>query len=235
MKQLFTRVFCILLCFGFYQEVKGQAALVVLIFGDKLATEKFHLSIDMGLGVTSLSDLTSQERKINPYFGMGTFIKLNDKWAVTPEFKPLSPKGAKNTKPVYDYSSSLNNPEYKINLNYIDVPVLLQYKITKQLFVSAGPQISFLTGAKQQSEGESIPSGKSFEVYEDVSSTFNPYFFQVPIEIGYSLSTQVGGKGVDFKVRYNIGVSDMIADPAYGSCKGSSLLVFLSFPFIKAD
>ncbi len=235
MKQLFTKICCILFCIGFYHEVKGQAALVVLIFGDKLATEKFHLSIDLGVDATSLPNIPGSERKLNPYFGMGTFIKLNDKWALTPEFKPLSPKGAQNTKPVYDYGSILKNPEYRIDLNYIDVPVLLQYKITKQLFVSAGPQVSFLTGAKQHTEGESITLGRSFEVREDVKSTFNPIYFQVPLELGYSLSTQVGGKGMDLKIRYTIGVSDMVSNSTYGSTKGSSLLVFLSFPFIKAD
>ncbi len=32
----------------------GQAALLVLIFGDKIASEKFHLSLDAGLNVANL-------------------------------------------------------------------------------------------------------------------------------------------------------------------------------------
>lgn len=233
MKHFFTKVFCVLCCVGFYQQAKGQAALIVLIFGDKLATEQFHLSIDMGVDLTSMPGIPGAERKISPYFGMGTFVKLNDKWAFTPEFKPLSPKGAKNTKPVYDYGTKLANPEYRVSLSYIDVPLLVQYKVTKRLFISAGPQISFLTGAKQRVSGEEITTGKTLEIVEKTPSTFKSVYYQFPVEVGYSLSTQLGGKGVDLKFRYTFGISDMISDASYGSSRGSSLLAFLSFPFVK--
>ncbi len=187
----------------------------------------------MGVDLTNMPGIPGADRKLNPYFGMGTFVKLNDKWALTPEFKPLSPKGAKSTKPVYDYSATATDPVYRITLNYIDIPVLVQYKITKRLFISAGPQVSFLTGAKQQAEGVQISTGKTLELSEKVTSTFKSVYYQFPVEVGYSLSTQLGGKGVDLKFRYTFGISDMIADPSYGSSRGSSILAFLSFPFVK--
>jgi hypothetical protein len=235
MKHFFAKIYCLFFCLCAFQQAKGQAALIVLIFGDQLATEQFHLSIDMGVDFTNMPGIPGAERKLNPYFGMGTFVKLNDKWALTPEFKPLSPKGAKNTKPAADYGNILKNPEYRITANYIDVPVLLQYKVTDRLFISAGPQVSFLTSARQSVEGEEITTGKSLRVSEKVSSTFKSVYYQFPVEVGYSLSKQLGGKGVDFKARYTFGLTDMIADPSYGSSRGSSILVFLSFPFVKAD
>lgn len=81
-------------------KVKSQAALLALIFGDKVASEKFHLSVDLGMNFASMPGLEKQNGTHGFYFGLGTFIKLNDKWALTPEFKPLSPRGAKDVLPL---------------------------------------------------------------------------------------------------------------------------------------
>ena len=213
-------------------SVQAQAALLALIFGDKVASEKFHLSVDAGLNFSSMPGLKSQESMHGFYFGLGTFVKINDKWAITPEFKPLSPRGAKHVLPLKDYSSVLTNINYDIALNYIDIPVLAQYKLSPELFIAAGPQFSFLTTAKQLSSGN-LPSGSSVDITEKMNSNFTSFYFSIPLEIGYSLSSARKGKGVDLKLRYNIGMSEMIAASNYGSSKGSTIQIFLSFPFIN--
>ena len=214
-------------------SVQAQAALLALIFGDKVASEKFHLSVDAGLNFSSMPGLKSQESMHGFYFGLGTFVKINDKWAITPEFKPLSPRGAKHVLPLKDYSSVLTNINYDIALNYIDIPVLAQYKLSPELFIAAGPQFSFLTTAKQLSSGN-LPSGSSVYITEKMNSNFTSFYFSIPLEIGYSLSSARKGKGVDLKLRYNIGMSEMIAASNYGSSKGSTIQIFLSFPFINS-
>ena len=213
--------------------LQAQAALLALIFGDKVASEKFHLSIDGGLNVSSLPGLKNQEPTLGFYFGLGTFVKLNDKWALTPEFKPLSPRGAKNVKPLNDYSTVLilKDVSYDFALNYIDIPVLAQYKITPKLFISTGPQVSFLISADQVSNGQ-LPTDKTVDVVEDMESDFESIYLSIPLEVGYSLSNARKGKGVDLKVRYNIGMTEMFSNTAYGSTNGSTVQIFLSFPFI---
>jgi len=69
--------------------VKAQAMYIVLIFGDRIATEQFHLTIDAGANITGMPGLDGTKKLVGLYYGMGTFIKLNEKWALTPEFKPL--------------------------------------------------------------------------------------------------------------------------------------------------
>ena len=213
-------------------KAHGQAALLVLLFGDKIATEKFHLSIDAGVNIASLPGLTNQKSAYGLYFGLGTYIKLSDKWALTPEFKPVSPRGAKAVLPLRDYSSVLTDVSYDIALKYIDVPVLAQYKITPQLFVGAGPQLSFLTLAKQLATGN-LPAGNPVDIQEKMKSNFQSVYFSVPLEIGYSLSDSRKGKGMDIKLRYNIGASQILSAPGYGSSQGSTLQLFLSFPFVN--
>jgi len=234
MKQQITKLVLIVgLFFMSIIRIQAQAALLALIFGDKVATEKFHLSIDAGLNFSSMPGLKSQQTMHAVYFGLGTFIKLDDQWAITPEFKPLSPRGAKNVLPVRDYSSVLTNVSYDLELNYIDVPVLAQYKLTPELFFSAGPQFSFLTSAKQLASGK-LPLGSTVDITEKMNSNFNSFYLSIPLEIGYSLSSARSGKGVDVKLRYDIGLSEMIAASNYGSTKGSTIQLFLSFPFIKS-
>lgn len=75
------RVILISILSSFIMTVSyGQAALLVLILGDKVATEKFHLSIDGALNISSLPDFNPGETIIGVNFGLGTHIMLNEEW-----------------------------------------------------------------------------------------------------------------------------------------------------------
>jgi hypothetical protein len=134
--------------------------------------------------------------------------------------------------PLRDYSAALTNINYDFVLNYIDVPVIAQYKLNKKVFIGAGPQLSFLTSAKQVSTG-TLPLGSKVDIEEKMNENFKPVYFSVPLEIGYSLSDFRKGKGMDIKFRYNIGASEMINANKYGSTTGTTFQLFLSFPFVK--
>jgi hypothetical protein len=213
-------------------KCNAQAALLVLIFGDKIASEKFHTSIDGGLNLSNMHGLDGSKKKFGLYFGLGTFLKLNDKWALTPEFKPLSQRGAKDVKPLIEYTSG-TDLKYSFLLNYIDIPVLVQYKITSKLFVSGGPQISFLTSAKQQTTGKKLDNGSEFVFSEDIEGSYTPINLSIPVEIGYSLPEVIPGQGIEIKVRYCFGLYNVFKDGNYGSSTLSGFQFFLSFPFIK--
>jgi hypothetical protein len=214
----------------------AQAALLVLIFGDKIATENFHTSIDLGLNFSNLAVTDGTKFKVGPYFGLGTFIKINDKWALTPEFKPLSKRGARDAKPFIVYTD-LVSPKNMVILNYIDVPVLIQYKITPKIMLSTGPQFSFLTSANQQTEGTMDNNGTSQDVTvtQDFQDSFNSISYSIPIEIGYILPEMVKGHEIDLKLRYCIGLNNVVKDAAYGSSNLSYFQFFISLPFVKKE
>jgi hypothetical protein len=133
--------------------------------------------------------------------------------------------------PISIYSGLVPDATYDFNLGYIDVPVLAQYKLTPKVFASAGPQISFLTRARQIAE-TTLPTGQEVSVNEDISDNFNALYFSVPLELGYSLHNARDGKGLNLKLRYNVGVSNMFSNTDYGSSRGSTFQVFLSLPFV---
>lgn len=228
------KIFCIVVFISIANGIQAQAAILALLFGDKVASESFHISIDLGMNFSSMPGLSQQAGRRGFKYGLGTFIKLNDKWALTPELKLLSPRGANNVLPMNDYSDVLTNPKYDLDVRHIDIPILAQYRITPKLFASTGPQVSFLTRGRQIAEGR-LPNGQTVTVTEDMKDNFESLYFAVPFEIGYSLHTARDGKGLNIKFRYNLGLSEMIAKPGYGSTRGSTFQAFISLPFVLPE
>jgi hypothetical protein len=218
----------------------GQAALIVLILGDKVATEQFHLSIDGALNLSSFTGLEESKMGAGVNFGLGTHIKLGEKWHLKPEFKPLSRKKATSINTITNVPG-VEGGEFiikssKVTLNYIDIPVFLQYNITPQFYVSAGPQISFLTSANQFSTGEK-EDGTESTIKIDTRSLFNDIDLSFPVEAGYTLklATKRSTSTMDVNVfaRYEYGFMEVFKDPEVGSSKVSLFQVGLSLPFIK--
>lgn len=213
----------------------GQAALIVLILGDKVATEKFHLSMDGALNIASFQNPGQGKNNIGINFGLGTHLKLGERWSLQSEFKPLSQKGARSLNPIVSVPSEIEEGKTGIKLNYIDIPVMLQYKIGKKIFVASGPQISILTSASQNTEG--TLDGNDVIIKRDVQSYFEKIDFSFPVEVRYSLSltrkkanTKVD---VDAFLRYSYGLTEVYKDQAIGSAHNSTFQIGLSFPFIK--
>jgi hypothetical protein len=214
----------------------GQAALLVLILGDRVATENFHLSIDGALNIASLPNFENGKTNIGLNFGLGTHIKLGEKWHLKPEFKPLSQKGAIIIDPITALPPEIQSDKTKIRLNYIEIPVLLQYNISPGFFVSAGPQLSILSAAQQFTKGK-ISGGAETLLKIDIESYFNKYDVSFPVELGYSLhlSTKKSATKTDVNIfaRYVYGLTDVFKDPAVGSSHNSTFQIGISLPFVK--
>jgi hypothetical protein len=229
------RVLLITLISSFTMAVShGQAALLVLILGDKVATEKFHLSIDGALNLSSLQNPGLGKNSLGVNFGLGTHLKLGERWFLETDFKPLSQKGAKSVNPIVPIPPDIETSNTSLKLNYIDIPFLLQYKFGSELFIAVGPQISFLTNASQNSEG--VSSGRNISTEQDIKSLFNNIDYSIAAELRYSLSIKRKGIKVDVDTfaRYSYGLSEIFKDSATGSAKISNFQFGLSFPFIKS-
>jgi hypothetical protein len=215
----------------------GQAAIIILILGDKVATENFYLSMDGALNISSLQGLNKGDYRIGVNFGLGTHIKLNEKWTLKPEIKFLSRKGATSVDTISAIPSEIGSSETQIMLNYLEVPVLFQYNFNKRLFASAGPQFNYLTKATQHSTG--LIDGVTDVTYNlDVESLFNKFDLGITAELGYllSISTKRSTAKVDVNIfaRYYYGFLEIFKDASSASSTVSTFQVGLSFPFIKS-
>ena len=148
--------------------------------------QKTYFGIKGGLNVSSLhfGDNTSLDSKIGFHVGGLAHIHASKTWAIQPEIF-YSLEGAKGTLP--------NNNKLTYNLNYINVPVLLQYFFDNGFRLEGGPQMGFLLSAKTKT-GNLTVDNKGFE------STA----FSIPLGIGY-LTTE----GLGFDARYVFGLSNI--------------------------
>jgi hypothetical protein len=215
----------------------GQAGLLVLILGDKVATENFYLSIDGALNISTLPGLDQYETNLGVNYGLGVHIRLGEKWFLKPEFKPLSRKGAKNVDPITPVANDFTVDETKIKMNYMDFPILVQYNITPKLFISAGPQISFVTDVNQFISGNQA-DGLETTVKASTTAFFNKTNFSFPVEAGYSFTLtnkkSISTLKVNVFARYEYGFMEIFKDPAVGSANVSLFQAGLSLPFIKS-
>ena len=76
--------------------LRGQAALLVLIFGDKVASENFYFSLKMGATLADLSGYDEGKNALAFNFGLVNNIKLSDRLFLTPEFLPAASRGIKD-------------------------------------------------------------------------------------------------------------------------------------------
>ena len=149
--------------------------------------QQAHFGIKGGVNVSNLNfnNNTITDSKVGVNFGVLAHIHASKTWAIQPEVI-YSLEGAK--------SHGNNNISY--NLNYINVPVLLQYMFSNGFRLEGGPQIGFLLSAKTKNS--------------DVSVTNNAYestAFSIPLGVGY-LTTS----GLGFDARYVFGLSNINQD-----------------------
>ncbi|MCC7501492.1 MAG: PorT family protein, partial [Flavobacteriales bacterium] len=195
---------------------RGQAALLVLIFGDKAATENFHFTLDAGLNLSSMPGVSGTSSAHGFYFGLGTYVKLNDKWAFTPEFKPLSPRGGKGFESAFvDTTGVAGSYETQLELNYIDIPLQLHRRLSDRFYVRAGPQISYLTSAKLATTG-ALVGGDDFTVTRDIKDDVERIELALPVDLGVVFTKPRGFKGIDLRVRYCLGLTEVFKSNAAG-------------------
>ena len=115
----------------------GQAILIIL-FGDKLSTEKFQLGINADLTWSDLSGISDTKMRMSWSFGAYGEIKLSNHWRLQPELTIKTPAGAKNLMagapgnpfvPVGDtlVDEALATGTITRSTQYITVPLIIQW------------------------------------------------------------------------------------------------------------
>lgn len=83
--------------------------------------------------------------------------------------------------------------EVKLNQNYLNIPILANYYVTKGLAIKAGVQPAFLLSAKAKGNGGE----------EDMKDRCKSFDFSIPVGLSYEISNVV------IDARYNIGLTQI--------------------------
>lgn len=185
-----------------------SVALAAVLIGGTANAQHVNIGIKGGLNVYNINNDNGAKYDAKPGLNLGLIghIHLAPQLALQPEIV-YSAQGAK-------FNSIAG--ETKINLGYINVPVLLQYMFDNGFRLQAGPQIGFLVNAK------SVTGGTSTNIKNDLKSVD----FALGAGVGYVHVPS--GFGVD--ARYNIGLSNINNNSSVKSTnRGVQLGVFYLF------
>ena len=237
-QKLFTTVLIVLfatMCGT--STARSQAALLVLLFGEDVATEDFYFSLKLGGNLSNLTGVNDTKNALGINFGLMASIKLSDRFYLVPEFMPLSPKGATNIPFRSTGNASLDQliqptTSSATQLNYIDIPIVAKYYVTKDLGLEIGPQMSLLTSATDVYRGKVI-EGDDLAYENDVKSSLNTVDVGIVAGVTNSLWDARGGKGLFLHARYSYGLLDIVKDNPGAAVRNSVFQFSISFPFIN--
>ncbi len=212
----------------------GQAAIIALIFGDQVASEKFNISLELGWNLSDYARLDNTRRGVGLNFGIAGNIQLSEEWYLSPTVFFVSRRKYR----FQEYSLNTGNPnldnEY-INkdgfadINYIDIPILTYYQMGHWR-VGAGPQVSFLSSSDLVFEGDE----GSFR--QDVTSQTNDLDYGAIVALSYELGKARKGKGIFLQVRYYQGFNDVYKDSLMmGNNTGNYVSFHFILPFITDE
>ncbi len=173
-------------------------AAAVMAFAFSNAQET-RFGVKGGLNISNLGgDVEDNSAILGFHVGGFAEIKLSEKFAIQPELL-FSTQGSKIEDSGEDYSA-----EDKLNLSYINLPIMAKFFVAPKFSLEAGPQIGFLVSAKDKYEETYL--GETISSDEDVKDNFKSIDFGLNLGAGFDFTENLSAG-----VRYNIGLSN-IAD-----------------------
>lgn len=165
--------------------------MVALISLSKTHAQKVNFGIKSGLNLTTIHGSDASNAKILPraYFGAYLNLNITEKIHFQPEVV-YSLQGYKFSN--YYYYTSI-----KDHLNYLNLPLLFQYDITKKAYLEAGPQLGYLFRRNllltKDYQNGIISNSSSTD-----TSNINKFDFGIDIGSGYKLTSKFS-----LNLRYN--------------------------------
>lgn len=159
-----------------------------------------------GVNVSSFKQSNAEwDSRIGLHIGGLAHIHLAPDWALQPEIQ-YSQEGAKSTN------------ETKVKLDYVNIPLMLQYMFSNGFRIEAGPQLGFLINEKYEDE-----DGTEYEA-EDFKS--------INGALGLGLN-YLSNSGLGVGGRYNLGLSD-ISESSGSKVKNNTFQLSLFYMFDNA-
>lgn len=169
--------------------------------------QQTHFGLKAGLNIASLSvdEGEDYDSKVGLHLGGLAHIHVSQHFAVQPELV-FSMQGGES-----------DNDDFKFKLNYINVPVMLQYMTNDGFRLQTGPQFGFLVGAET----------KIGNIEVDVKDELNSFDFSWAIGAGYLFPS---GWGID--ARYNFGLTNIEEDDDVVETRNRVFQVGLFYQFM---
>ena len=167
-------------------------------YGYYAPQNSMYFGVKAGLNLASMSD---EDAKYKAGFHAGVFGEfLFDRFAIQPELL-FSMQGAKASMNEYGV-----NVEGKLNLNYLNIPLMAKFYVAEGFSLEAGPQLGILLSAKAKAKASA--GGISATGSEDVKDQMN----SIDFSLNFGASYQPPGIPVGIFGRYSLGLTDIAAN-----------------------
>jgi len=157
----------------------------VLLISGAANAQHANIGVKAGVNAHTINGNDNFDTKIGFHLGLLGHIHLASQFALQPELV-YSVQGAK-------FGSS--GQDLHVNLNYVNVPVLLQYMFNNGFRLQAGPQLGILASAKSGSNNNKVDVKDNFENLD------------LGLGMGASYVNPATNFGID--IRYNVGLSNI--------------------------
>jgi len=121
-------------------------ALFALVLFTQAATAQLHLGIKGGVNITKVDgEAFRDEFRYGYHFGGFAEIGLGGKLGIQPEvlWNQYQTRADSSFSDVYENSLKISNYQ-DVKLNYLTIPLLLNYKLGSLMSLQAGPQFGIL-------------------------------------------------------------------------------------------
>jgi len=164
-----------------------SAGIILLALGfSQVKAQKVQPGIKGGVSFSQVTNLKGDER-VTGHGGIFVNTMLNSHWSIQPELL-YSAQGQK--------FSDENSNKNVLALDYIQLPVMLQYHPMSNVYVEAGPQVGLLVNAKTEGPNDADKA--------NVKDSYKKADFGVSAGLGVNVTKNIGLYG-----RYNLGLMDV--------------------------
>jgi hypothetical protein len=122
-----------------------------------------------GVNIATTKDLIAfPKNRVGWYGGLTSQISFNKKWSIQPEII-YSSKG-------YSYVDLYDDKRSSMRLNYLNVPILVGYKVFNKAKILGGAEVGYLLAARNIIGSNNLYATSSFPVRFDIGLVFGLQF-----------------------------------------------------------
>lgn len=185
-----------------------------------------QFGLKAGLNVSDINNGasgTDMKAKTGLYVGVTASIPVSDEFSVQPELI-YNQLGAKTN--LYDFGGIIGNVSTTTKLDYISLPVMLQYNFPSNFYLELGPEFSYMVSAKQ---------GLSTSIISPSTDINMDYLNRLNVGAGFGAGYNLN-KNIGISARYTLGLTGLgkngnVTDYFLDSAKNNNLQVGVNFKF----
>ena len=225
-KKYITIIF-ILLC---GVQMAQSQALISLVFGNKLNSDKIKFGLEGGVNFANVTNLPTAST--SAYFNIGFYFDF--KWKESPNWFLHSGVIVKSTLGANLEPYSLNDENLDAlfvegdvvrKLNYWNVPFLARYKFKNNIFIEGGPMFGLLYKGVDLFTSE--VDGDNLEFKNNIRNEHTR--FDIGLEGGIGYQTEKFMNGMNFGARYYQGLLNSSTTPNADQ-KNTSYYIYIGLP-----